>query len=123
MRFLLSGGLASDISYAQSLLDEVSIPSSKRDRPGKRCKWLLADKGYDTEALRRYCDQYRMQPAIPLCPLRRKPKPALPRLFDRPKHRQSNITKRREPRLRVNSLETKLRQGETAEERLESGST
>lgn len=40
LRFLLSGGQASDISYAQPLLDEVSIPSSQRGRPRKRCKWL-----------------------------------------------------------------------------------
>ena len=51
------------ISYAKPLSDEVSIPSSQRGRPRKRCKWLLADKGYDAEALRRYCDQYRMQPS------------------------------------------------------------
>jgi len=52
LRFLLSGGQTSDISYAQPLLDEVSIPSSQRC-PRRRCKWLLADKGYDAEALRR----------------------------------------------------------------------
>ncbi|MBF8704705.1 IS5 family transposase [Pseudomonas putida] len=94
LRFLLSGGQASDISYAQPLLDEVSIPSSQRGRPRKRCKWLLADKGYDAEALRRYCDQYRMQPVIPLRSMKRKPKPGLPRLFDRPKYRQRNIIER-----------------------------
>ena len=38
LRFLLSGGQASDISYAQPILDEVSIPSSQRGRPRKRCK-------------------------------------------------------------------------------------
>lgn len=54
LRFLLSGGQASDISYAQPLLDDVSIPSSQPGRPRKRCKWLLADKGYDAEALRCY---------------------------------------------------------------------
>lgn len=58
LRFLLSGGQASDISYAQPLLDEVSIPSSQRGRQRKRCKWLLADKGYDAEALRRDCDRH-----------------------------------------------------------------
>ncbi|MDR2307804.1 MAG: IS5 family transposase [Paucimonas sp.] len=94
LRFLLSGGQASDISYAQPLLDDVSIPSSQRGRPRKRCKWLLADKGYDAEALRRYCDQYRMQPVIPLRSMKRKPKPGLPRLFDRPKYRQRNIIER-----------------------------
>lgn len=50
MYFLLSGGQASDISYAQPLLGEVSIPSSQRGRPRKRYKWLLADKGYATTA-------------------------------------------------------------------------
>lgn len=94
LRLLLSGGQASDISYAQPLLDEVSIPSSQRGRPRKRCKWLLADKGYDAEALRRYCDQYRMQPVILLLSMKRKPKPGLPRLFDRPKYRQRNIIER-----------------------------
>ncbi|HDS0960209.1 MULTISPECIES: IS5 family transposase [Pseudomonas] len=94
LRFLLSGSQASDISYAQPLLDEVSIPSNQRGRPRKRCKWLLADKGYDAEALRLYCDQYRMQPVIPLRSMKRKPKPRLPRLFDRPKYRQRNIIER-----------------------------
>lgn len=65
LRFLLSGGQASDISYAEPLLDDVCIPTSKRGRPRKRCRWILADKGYDADALRRYCDRYRMQPVIP----------------------------------------------------------
>ena len=66
VRFLLSGGQASDISYAKPLLDDVIIPTSLRGRPRKRCRWLLADKGYDADALRRYCDRYRVQPVIPL---------------------------------------------------------
>lgn len=52
LNFLLSGGQASDIAYAQPLLDTAHIPSL-RGRPRKRCRWLLADKGYDAEALRR----------------------------------------------------------------------
>lgn len=75
LHFLLSGGQASDISYAQPLLGDVCIPTSKRGRPRKRCHWLLADKGYDAEALRRYCDRYRMQPVIPMRAMNRKPKP------------------------------------------------
>jgi transposase len=55
---------------------------------------LLADKGYDAEHLRRYCDRYRMQPVIPLRSMKRKPKPGLPRLFDKPKYRQRNIIER-----------------------------
>ena len=93
LKFLLSGGQASDIAYAQPLLDEAYIPSL-RGRPSNRCRWLLADKGYDGEALRRYCDRYRMQPVIPLHSMKRKPKPGLPRLFDRPKYRQRNIIER-----------------------------
>jgi transposase len=37
----------SDISYAEPLLCDVCIPTSKRGRPRKRCRRLLADKGYD----------------------------------------------------------------------------
>ncbi len=66
----------------------------KRGRPRKRCRWLLADKGYDADALRRYCDRYRMQPVIPLRAMKRKPKPGLPRLFDRSKYRQRNVIER-----------------------------
>ena len=81
--FNLSGGQASDIAHAQPLLDQVQVPSSQRGRPRKRCRWLLADKGYDAEHLRRYCDRYRMQPVIPLRTMKRKPK-----------YRQRNIIER-----------------------------
>lgn len=90
---MLSPGQASDIAHAQPLLDQVRIPG-KSGRPRKRCRWLLADKGYDAEHLRQYCDRYRMQPVIPQRTLKRKPKPGLPRLFDRPKYRQRNIIER-----------------------------
>lgn len=82
LRFLPSGGQVSDISYAQLLLEDVSIPMTQRGHPRKRCKWLLADKGYDADALRRYCHRYRVQPVIPLRSTKRKPKTGLPRLFD-----------------------------------------
>lgn len=93
LRFMLSPGQASDIGHAQPLLDHVRIPG-KSGRPRKRCRWLLADKGYDAEHLRQYCDRYRMQPVIPQRTMKRKPKPGLPRLFDRPKYRQRNIIER-----------------------------
>ena len=48
LKFLLSGGQASDIAYAQPLLDEAYIPSL-RGRPRKRYRLLLADKGYDAK--------------------------------------------------------------------------
>ncbi|KPY57654.1 ISPs1a-2, partial [Pseudomonas syringae pv. solidagae] len=92
LRFMLSPGQANDIAHAQPLLDQVQI-SGKPGRPRKRSRWLLADKGYDAEHLR-YCDRYRIQPVIPLRAMPRKPRPGLPRLFDRPKYRQRNIIER-----------------------------
>lgn len=75
------------------MLDGVHIPS-ERGRPRKRCRKLVADKGYDSESLRQYCDRYRMQPVIPYRIMKRKPKPGLPRLFDKPKYRERNIIER-----------------------------
>lgn len=63
LHFTLSGDQASDISHAQPLLDGVQVPTGW-GRPRKRCRTLVADKGYDAESLRRYCDRYRMQPVI-----------------------------------------------------------
>lgn len=71
----------------------MQIPG-KPERPRKRSRWLLANKGYDAEHLRQYCDRYRMQPVIPLRAMPRKTRPGLPRLFDRPKYRQRNIIER-----------------------------
>ncbi|MEZ7177659.1 transposase, partial [Pseudomonas mosselii] len=48
----------------------------------------------DAESLRQYCDRYRMQPVIPLRDMKRKPKPGLPWLFDKPKYRQRNAIER-----------------------------
>lgn len=89
----MSPGQVIDISNAQALLDEVRI-SGKPGRPRKRCRWLLADKGYDVEHLRQCCDRYRMRHVIPLRTMKRKPEPGLPRLFDHPKYLQRNIIKR-----------------------------
>ncbi|MCO7568336.1 IS5 family transposase, partial [Pseudomonas sp. S 311-6] len=93
LHFILSGGQASDISHAEPLLDGVHIPT-ERGRPRKRCRKLIADKGYDAESLRQYCDRYRMQPVIPYRIMKRKPKPGLPRLFDKPKYRERNVIER-----------------------------
>ena len=76
-RFLLSPGQVSDFTHAQSLLDQVRIPG-KSGRPHKCCRWLLADKSYDAEHLRQYCDRYRIKPVIPQRTMRRRPKPELP---------------------------------------------
>ncbi len=75
-------------------LIRFKFQAARGGRLRKRCRWLLADKGYDAEHLRRYCDRYRMQPVIPLRTMKRKPKLGLPRLFDKPKYRQRNIIER-----------------------------
>lgn len=93
LSFLLSPGQASDITHARPLLEQARLPG-KPGRPRKRCRWLLADKGYDAEHLRQYCDRYRMKPVIPMRQMARKPKPGLLRLFGRPKYRQRNIIER-----------------------------
>lgn len=93
LRFTLFPGQASDIAHAQPLLDRVQVPGKPgQSRKSSRC--LLADKVYDAEQLRHYCDRYRMQPVIPLRTMLRKPRPGLPRLFDRLKYRQRNIIER-----------------------------
>lgn len=92
LSFPLTPGQASDISNAQGLLKQVRI-RGRQGRPGKRCHWLLEDKGYDAEQLRQYCGCYRMQPnSAPNHET--KPELGLPRLFDRPKCRQRNIIER-----------------------------
>lgn len=93
LHFTLSGGQASDISHAQPLLDGVYLPT-KGGQPRKRCRKLLADKGYDSDALRRYCDRYTCSHVIPFRAMKRKPKPGLPRLLDRPKYKERNVIER-----------------------------
>lgn len=55
---------------------------------------MIADKGYDSEGLRRYCDRFGMRPVIAQRTMHRKPRPGLPRLFDRPKYQQRNVIER-----------------------------
>lgn len=71
---MLSGGQASDITHAQPLLDETSLFSSVHGRSRKRCKWLLADKGYDCEM---HYDDRRINSVITLRSMKRRPRPGL----------------------------------------------
>ena len=88
LHFTLSGGHARDISML-GVLNGAHFPSSP-DRLRQRCRWLIADKGFDAESLRNIVTAYRMQPVIPLYDMKRKPKLGLPRLLGRPKYRQRN---------------------------------
>ncbi|MGP8291662.1 IS5 family transposase [Vreelandella zhanjiangensis] len=88
--FTLSAGQEADTRYFMPTLEKVRLPG-KRGRPRKRCRYIVADKGYDSEALRRYCDRVRIKPVIAQRQMKRKPRPGLPRGFDKPKYRQRNI--------------------------------
>ncbi|MGS0943743.1 hypothetical protein ACVA51_24905 (plasmid) [Pseudomonas luteola] len=43
----------------------------------KRYRTVLADKGYDSEALRKYCDRFRIKPILPLRQMHRRPRTSL----------------------------------------------
>ncbi len=62
---MLSPGEQVDARYFMRLLDQISLSGSK-GRPRKRCRYVLANKGYDSQVLRQYCDRSGMQPIIPL---------------------------------------------------------
>ncbi len=86
---MLSLGEEADSSYFMPLLEQISLPGSK-GRPRKRCP----GKGYDSQMLRQYGDRCGMQPIIPLRKMHRKPRPGLPRLFDRPQYKKRNVIER-----------------------------
>lgn len=74
-------------------METIRLPG-KAGRPRKRCRYIVADKGYDSDGLRRYCDRYRMKPIIAQRKMYRKPRPGLPRGFDKPKYRERNVVER-----------------------------
>lgn len=93
LTFTLSPGQQADSQHFIPLLEQVRLPGT-RGRPRKRCRRIVADKGYDSETLRRYCDRVSIQPVIARRKMRRKPRPGLPRLFDQPTYRQRNVIER-----------------------------
>ena len=70
--FTLSAGKESDTRYFMPTLEKVHLPGS-RGRPRKRCRYIVADKGYDSDELRRYCDRVRIKPIIAQRKMKRKP--------------------------------------------------
>lgn len=93
LSFTLSPGQHADSTYFAETLDRVRLPG-RRGRSIKRCREIIADKGYDSDALRRHCDRHHICPTIAQRSMHRKPKPGLPRVFDRPKYRQRNVIER-----------------------------
>ncbi|MFP5300635.1 IS5 family transposase [Cobetia sp. SIMBA_158] len=91
--FTLSAGQESDTRYFMPTLVKVHLPGSL-GRPRKRCRYIVADKGYDSDELHRYCDRVRIKPVIAQRKMKRKPRPGFPRGFDKPMYRQRNIVER-----------------------------
>jgi transposase len=93
LTFTLSPGQEADTRHFIPTMETIHLPGSA-GRPRKRCRYVVADKGYDSDALRYYCDRHRMKPIIPQRKMHRKPRPGLPRGFDKPKYRERNVVER-----------------------------
>lgn len=91
--FLLTPGQTSDSSQFISVLESVRLPWIS-GRPLKRCRFVVADKGYDSQSLRHYCSSKGVRPIIPYRRMRRTPRPGLPYQFDKPRYRQRNAVER-----------------------------
>ena len=74
-------------------MERVHLPGSV-GRPVKRCDYIVADKGYDSDALRRYCDRYSMKPVIASRTMHRRPHRGRRRGFDKARYRQRNSVER-----------------------------
>ena len=93
LTFTLSPGQDSDTQHFIPTMEDVHLPGTL-GRPLKRCRFIVADKGYDSDPLRRYCDRHRMKPVIAQRKMKRKPRPGAPRGFDKPRYRGRNIIER-----------------------------
>lgn len=61
--FTLSARRESDTRYFMPTLEKVHLPGSL-GRPQKRYRYIVADKGYDSGELRRYCDRVQIKPVL-----------------------------------------------------------
>lgn len=83
LTFTLSPGQDSDTRHFIPAMENVHLPGT-RGRPRKRCRYIVADKGYDSDPLRRYCDRHRMKSIIARRKMKRKPRPGAPRVLTSP---------------------------------------
>lgn len=93
LTFTLSADQDADTRHFIPTLEVILLPG-KVGRPRKRCRCVVADKGYDSDELRHYCDRHHMKPIIAQRKMQRRPRPALPRGFDKPKYREQNVIER-----------------------------
>lgn len=94
LSFLLSPSQHVDSRYLVPVMEQIRLPGHT-GRPRKRCRHLLADRGYDSDRLLRSCDRYEIRPTIRhRKKMHRRPKPELPRLFERPRYRRRYLIER-----------------------------
>ncbi|MGP9500571.1 MULTISPECIES: IS5 family transposase, partial [unclassified Halomonas] len=93
LAFTLSPGQQADSRHFISTLESVYLPG-RVGRPRKRSRYVVADKGYDSDELRRYCDRHGIKPVIAQRQMHRKTRPGLPRRFDQHRYRQRNAVER-----------------------------
>jgi transposase len=74
----------SERGEVEPLLDKIEVQTGNPGRPPKKVKKLAADKGYDSEALRRKLRARGIQPQIPK-KKNAKPKPGRPPKMDAPR--------------------------------------
>jgi hypothetical protein len=84
LAFTLSPGQVSDTRHFTTK-ENIHLPGAT-GRPRKRCRFSVAEKVYDSDPLRRYCDRYRMKPIIARRKIKRKPRPCALRGFNKPRY-------------------------------------
>ena len=63
LAFTLSPGQEADSRHFVATLESIHLPGGV-GRPRKRSRYMVADKGYDSNELRRYCDRHGIKSVI-----------------------------------------------------------
>ena len=70
----LASASPAEVKLAEETLEAVSVPRPGRGRPKKRPKRLIADRGYDSDPLRKQLKRLKIDPIVPHRRNRKKPK-------------------------------------------------
>ena len=65
MRSVLASASPAEVKLTEQTLDAVNVPRTGRGRPKKRPKRLIADKGYDSDSLRKRLKQLKIDMIVP----------------------------------------------------------
>ena len=70
----LASASPAEVKLAEETLEKVNVPRSGRGRPRKRPLRLIADKGYDSDPLRKRLKELKIDLIVPHRKNRKKPK-------------------------------------------------